>query len=126
MENKLPVKPDGLFKDMQDEMMQSFIEGLLPKVKPLIKPALEGLKKYLGNNEKLILIRQNSETSSTKVIVLNNVKFPGYSIINEENEKTVSVSPECIEGVYDSDEFIEMLFSGKFSKLSALFDNGNK
>lgn len=127
LQTNLPVKKEeGMFAEIQNEMMASLIEGILPKIKPLIKPALDGLAKYLGNNEKIILIRQNSVGSSTKVIVLNNTKFPGYSIINEEGQQTVSVDQACIEGVYDSNEFIEMLFSGKLSKLSELLENGNK
>lgn len=120
-QNNLPAKKEETLVDkMQGEMAASFISSILPKVQPLIGPALDGLKDFLGDNNFTIIIRQGKRTGSTKVIVLDNNKFPGYSIINEQDKKEFSIDETCLKGLYDSEEFIRMLFAGELTKLSEL------
>ena len=56
--NNLPAKKDNFLSDIQGEIFASTIEGLIPKIKPFIAPAIEKFKEFLGDNDKTIVIRR--------------------------------------------------------------------
>jgi len=113
-------------EEMEQEIGLTFIENLLPKMKPMIKKLREELGKFLGKNEKLIVIRQ-LEGSTPQVIIFDNgkkfiiqggldntddpAKKKRFSVFKLEDGKT------AIDNTFDTDQFAEMLLKGDFSKM---------
>lgn len=114
------VKSDkkSMFSDVQEEMFGTLVEGLIPKIKPFIKPAVEKFREFLGDNEKIIVIRQLKGGSPT-VFVLDN-HIGDYHIENSAEEKknifTASGTPSPVKDIYDVNLFIEKLLTGELMK----------
>lgn len=67
--SKLLGKEGSFQNELNQEMLTSVAETLMPKLKPFITPMLDKLKEYMGNNSKMVMIRQNSEGELFIVIV---------------------------------------------------------
>lgn len=123
----LPVKKENntpLLNGMEDEIMASLIESVMPKLKPMIGPALEKLKEYLGDNERFIIMRQLKKTNDIVVVVMKNIKEEGnYNISNKDGVLNFSVDKLAVEGVYKAEDFVEKLLTGQFTQM--IEDNGN-
>lgn len=99
---------------IKDEILASVIEDVLPKLQPMIAPAKRELEKYLGSDEKLILLSKASEGSSAKVIVIktdSNLLIQGKKL-----GRKFTCEKEAIEHVFNVDEFVEMLLTGKLTE----------
>lgn len=66
--------------------LMSFVEGILPKIKPFINPAVKKLEEYFGDDEKVFLITRKKDRAA-RVIVLDNTKG-SYIISNEVFDHT--------------------------------------
>ena len=116
MENT-PIKNEEptatVFDQMKEDALIGLVEGLLPKLKPFIEPAMAKLEDYFGDDEKIFIIRR-SKNSRAKVIVLDNTKGEGYNIANEISEdgvitKKFECDPESVIQVYDTGIFVQKL-----------------
>lgn len=122
MENT-PIKNEEpkstVFDQMKEDALLGLVEGLLPKLKPFIEPAMMKLEDYFGDDEKIFIIRR-SKNSRAKVIVLDNTKGEGYNIANEISEdgvvtKKFECDPTSVIQVYDTGIFVQKLLSGEFT-----------
>lgn len=81
-EQGLEVEKEMSFMDTAKEAaLMSLVEGILPKIKPFIDPAVKKLEEYFGDDEKIFLIRR-TKGKAAQVIVLDNTKG-SYLISNE-------------------------------------------
>lgn len=109
----------GIFDDMKELAMISFIEGLLPKLEPFIAPATAKLEEYFGNDTKVFLIRRMGG-QPTKVIVLDNTK--GDYLISSS---VIDYTPEKVEGTDRFENELEVekrLISQLDEKFTALYE----
>lgn len=95
---------------MDDMMLQQFISSILPKLEPAIKKASGALSEYLGDNEKIIILRQLKKGSDPMVIILNNKK--NFSITGE----SFSADQNAVEQIFNVTQFVAKIFSGEFTK----------
>lgn len=112
-------KKKALLGGIEDEFIASTIESFIPKLKPMIKPALEKFKKYLGDNDRFICIRQMKESSVATVIIFNNKAKGRYMVVNngDTGEKVFEADQVTVEGVYNIEDFVEKLLTGDFTRM---------
>lgn len=115
MENE---KPKSIMTELQEEMLGSFVEGALPKIKGFIAPAMKKFQEYLGKNEKRIMIQQ-LPNGTPMVFILDNTKGK-YEIIHDAEKGTDSFTgskdPSPILAVYDVMDFMQKLMTGDLMK----------
>lgn len=122
LEEKKPEDKQTFIDEMKEDAMMGFIEGLIPKLEPMIQKASEKLKEYFGDDEKIFMIKRKAG-SSPQVIVLSNLKGK-YLISNEtriEGDEIISenefrATNSSVIDVYDTGEFVTKLLSGEFTK----------
>lgn len=86
----------------QSDMFQSIVESILPKVQPLIKPATEGLKKYINSGKMLLLKSIEGE--------------PYVFVINESDVDTFTLKDDkSPDQSFEVEELIEKILSGDLS-----------
>jgi hypothetical protein len=117
MENKKSTSP--IMDSMKDEIAKELISSLLPKVKPFIKPAAEKLDNYLGDNERIIVIRRSSKSKSSKVIVLNANGEYDISCDGKGNKQFIAdhlnnTEIKTAEHIFDINQFIDKFLCGEF------------
>lgn len=117
-------------EDFIDEMKQDaflgVIEGVLPKLTPMIEKASVKLEEYFGDNEKIFLIRRING-KKPQVMVLSNLKG-SYTISNKaiitgegenaeiEIENTFNGTQSAVIDIHDTGEFVTKLLNGEFTK----------
>lgn len=92
-------------------------------VKPMLIDAMKELGKYLGNNDKIVVLRRMNNESNVAVVILD-THMPFRIIGGEkfifggdpisETDKT----PKALVKNYDANEFIDMLLSGRMKELT--------
>ena len=115
MEQLAKNDKSNLFDKFKEDMLMEVVEGVLPKIKPFLKPAVEKMNEWFGEDDKIIIIKKN-KNQGTKVIILDNKKGE-YEIVNSINSKKFSVDRDSIIGVHDIENFIEKVISGDITKL---------
>lgn len=104
---------------MQEQTFAALIETLLPKVTPMIGPMKDKLASYLGDNEKVIIVRRSNNKSDPSVMVLdNNHRF---ELVGGENKSLKFDTddegrPKALVEFLDIGEFISAMLSGKFNQ----------
>lgn len=113
---KIEKKEESLFDEVKGEMLASAAQAIIPKIIPFVEPAMDEFDKYLGDNDKLILIRKIKDCPSM-VIILDNNKG-GYTIEMDKSQgvEIFDVDEEAVNATYGVREFIEKLFSGELIK----------
>lgn len=114
-------KPQTFMDEMKEDAIMGVVEGLIPKLGPMIDKATVKLEEYFGDDEKIFLIRRQGNQPA-KVIVLSNV-VGSYTIINKAEvdgediviTKEFRASKDCIVGVHDTAAFVQKLLSGEFT-----------
>lgn len=123
MSEKKEESKTPLIDIMQEEMVGDFVHSILPKITPMLNPLSERLDSYLGNDEKIILIRRNSDKSSATVLVLDTTKdytikggkekkFTMDVVVGEDGKKKALP----LLHYFDTKQFVTELLSGKFTK----------
>lgn len=112
--SNLVKKEGGLFDKIKDDVLMEVIEGAIPKIKPFLEPAMAKMNEWLGDDDKLVVIRKN-KGQSAKVIIFDNKKGE-YEIKSGEN-KSFTADKDSIIGVFDIEEFMTKIISGDISKL---------
>lgn len=124
-ENKEETKTP-IIDMMQESTVRSFVEGALPAVLPMLEPLSQKLDEYLGDNEKIIIIRRSNSNSRATVLVLDTSKeftvkgaekkedrvFSMKAKLDEEGNKV----PIPVIYYFNTAEFVKELLSGKFTK----------
>lgn len=88
-------------EEYTDDLMQEIVEALLPKVKPIIKPATEKFNQFLAKGKKIVI-----QSVDGRAMIF---------IIAEEDIDTFELKEgKTPEQIYDSEVFIEMILSGSF------------
>lgn len=87
--------------EMTDDLMQEIVEALLPKVKPIIKPATAKFNDYLAQGKKIVI---QSVDGRAMIFVINEDDIDAFDL--KEGRKP--------EHIYDSEVFIEMILTGSF------------
>lgn len=117
-------KSNALIDSLQEDVAASFLEGIMPKLKPLIEKAMESLGVYLGNNDKIFLMRK-LPGKKIQVFVFDNNQS-NYHLSNDvdRNPKMqfgANVPKNGVEPdgdatlmVIDGEDFITKLISGEF------------
>lgn len=123
MSDKKEESKTPLTDMMQESTVRSFVEGALPAVLPMLKPLSEKLDGYLGNDEKIIIIRRNSDKSTASVLVLDTSK--NFTIKGGKEKKfsmdAIKDGDGNIKAVpviyyFNTEEFVTELLSGKFTQ----------
>jgi len=112
--SNLVKKEGGLFDKIKDDVLMEVVESAIPKIKPFLEPAMAKMNEWLGDDEKLVVIRKN-KGQSAKVIIFDNKKGE-YEIKSGEN-KSFTADKESIIGVFDIEEFMTKIINGDISKL---------
>jgi len=105
-------KKPSLFSKIEEDMIAATLEGIMPKIAPLIEPAVKKISEFLGENEKFIILRKMPGKSPT-VIVLDNTAG-NYEISKLDDSQIFSADNSAINGVHEVDTFIKALISGNF------------
>lgn len=120
LENKKEETP--IIDSMNEGIFAALATELLPKIQPMIEPLSNKLDKYLGNNEKCIIVRKTGNKAS--VIIVDNKK--SYTLANgnltmarEKDDKGNLLPPEALLEYFSTEEFIQNLLSGKFTEEEA-------
>lgn len=92
----------SLVRKAQDQMEQEIASQIIDMVKPALKPALEKLNEYLGDDEKMIIIRRPKDMD-TVVAVIETDKVEKFSLSTDEYER------------YSAKDFVENLLSGNLN-----------
>lgn len=100
------VKKGEIETFMQEGMIGSLIEGVLPKVIPLISPALDKFTEYLGEDNKTIVIRRRKDKPPLVIIFDNSKEF------QVNGEGITGQDKTAVLGMYDIKQFIEQLIKG--------------
>lgn len=107
---------------MQESSVKSFVEGALPAVLPMLEPLSIKLDEYLGDNEKIIIIRRASSKSRAAVLVLDTSKD---FTVKGGKDKVFSMAAKMVDGhkvpvpviyYFNTAEFVTELLSGKFTQ----------
>lgn len=114
-------KPQTFMDEMKEDAIMGVVEGLIPKLGPMIDKTTVKLEEYFGDDEKIFLIRR-SGGQPAKVIVLSNV-VGSYTITNKAEldgdeiviTKQFKASKDCVVGVHDTAAFVQKLLSGEFT-----------
>lgn len=126
VETKALVKKNVLLEGVKDEVASTLIETVLPKIKPFIKPAVDKIQEFLGDNENFVIIRRLNNKVSAQVIVFDNSKK--YEIsngvesfdkdgnkINADKKKIFkAIDNDAVVNVFNVEEFINALLKGEF------------
>jgi hypothetical protein len=129
MTEKKETTPAGeMIKGFESDMAESLISGVLPKIKPFIKPMLSELNKYLGDEDKTIIIRKKGDKSALVIIFDNTKDFSvvGGNVTNEEGKvisnkgKLSGEKGACLQ-VFSIDQFVDMLINGKLTEFIGKF-----
>ena len=86
---------------MEDILAEELAEKALGFVKPVIKPAVKKLEDYLGEDERMIIIRKPKGKDGVVVIM----ETKDIVSFRTSNDDYISFSMK---------EFVELLISGKF------------
>lgn len=119
-------KPEDFIDEMKGDAMMGVIEGILPKLTPMIEKASTKLEDYFGDNTKIFMISRH-EGQKPKVIVLSNLKgsytISNKAIIEGEDEdeeisieNTFTASKSAVVDIHDTGEFVTKLLNGEFTK----------
>ena len=90
---------------MEEGMISSLLEGIMPKIIPMIKPAIQKFTEYLGDEDKTIIIRRKKDKDPLVIIFDNKKDFniTGTSVNGEDG---------AVINIYNIKEFIEKLMEG--------------
>ena len=119
MAHDLNKKPkNALMAEMNEGLVSSLVETIMPKIKPFIEPAMAKFNEFLGNDEKTIIIRKLGENSASVIIFDNNkLDEVGYNISYNSNERKFTCEKqETVFTMESIDGFINKLLTGEFSK----------
>lgn len=94
------VKEMSFMDSAREAALMSLVEGILPKIKPFIDPAVKKLEEYFGDDSKMFLIRR-TKGKAAQVIVLDNTKG-SYLISNEIFDS--SLNPAYLPKEGETDE----------------------
>lgn len=104
-----------IIERIENDAMMSFIEGLLPQIKPFIDPAMTKLEEYFGDDEKIFLIRRKAGKTPLVIELSNKVGNYNISYDSETGEKIFKASEDSVLNIHNSGEFVEKLLKGEFS-----------
>jgi len=105
---------ENLFDKVKEDALMSLVETALPKIQPFLKPAVEKMNEWFGQDDKLIIIKKN-KGQSVKVIIFDNKKGD-YEISKLDDKSVFTADKDCIVGVYDIEDFATKLISGELTK----------
>lgn len=121
-ENKEKKTVTPIIDSMNESIFAALATELLPKIQPMIEPLSNKLDKYLGENEKCIIVRKTGKKAS--VIIVDNKKsytltMGNLTMAREKNDKGELMKPDALLEYFSTEEFIENLLSGKFTEEEA-------
>lgn len=112
------VKKNPLLEGIKDEVAQTMIESILPKLKPFLKPAVEHIESFLGDNDNLVVLRVPKKGKTSQVVVLDNNEPLEISVRIDEKtgqvHKKFTASSKAVKEVFETHVFLELILSGKF------------
>ena len=108
-------KQSSVFDKIKEDMLMEVVESAIPKLKPFLKPTMEKMNEWFGEDEKLIVIKKN-KGQKTQVIIFDNTKGD-YEIKRSGVSNTFTADAECVVGVYEIETFVEKMITGDISKL---------
>jgi len=104
-------KTTSIVDRTKDLAMESLVKGILPKVLPMIEPALAKLKDFMGKNISMYC----REMNGVIMVVIIDKSKGDFDIHKIKNDEVFSVDEPAIVKALALDEFIQDLLSGKFS-----------
>lgn len=95
------AKEKSIHEETQELLMGEFIESILPKVQPFIKPALKKLTDYMN---------------SGKTIIIQPVENKVYVFVMDDNniEKMEFKNGSKPDHTYGIEDFLQKILSGEF------------
>lgn len=115
-ENETPKKK-SFIADMQDDTKMAMIEAALPNlqklIKPFITPAYKQLLEYLGDEEKILMLRGNKTKGAIKFYVFNKKAFDPRKDENGNMVGPFLEHPVMNIEIDKPDQFMETLFKLK-------------
>lgn len=97
----------------KDDMMGQVMEGIIPKIMPMIKPALKKLSDFLGENK---LIHVRNLNGSVTVFIIDKSKGD-FNISKIDGNESLEIDPEAVEQVLSLDDFVTSILNGEFKGL---------
>ena len=96
----------SVVKEAEEMMMQEFIENLLPKVKKYIMPVKGKLAEWMGDDEKVLILRKDKQTGELFLMVVETEGIKEMSFVSEDSFN-----------VYPIDDFVDAILEGRFDDL---------
>lgn len=82
---------------------EEFLNSIIERVKPLLIPALEKLEDYMGEDEKMIIIRKPKDAKGY-VVILDTKDITSFKLARSDYKR------------HKMRDFLEKLISGKISE----------
>ncbi len=96
------VEKSSIKKELEAGFKDVFIENIIPKLKKHLKPAVDHLMEYLGEDE--------------KVLIMRNTKEGGKLFVLEASKSEILIEEDAVINTFDIHESIELIIQGKLSE----------
>lgn len=117
--NNLPAKVEtglDIIKQQEADAGLFFLEGLIHKLAPQIAGMNDKISEYLGDNEKIIILRKKDKNSPPVVITFDTAKYLEIVFNKGDVKKLFTAEPEAILNSTDVGQFLQNLLTGGFDK----------
>lgn len=111
-------KMEDMRHQAENFFAEELMEKLLPKIKKLIPVVEKEVKKYLGDNERIIILKKESNGDVSVVIMKQSEIEINFKNIKESDPIEVQQEKvkEAIINVYSLDECAQALIDGNMEK----------
>jgi len=106
---------ESVFKQGEETLQEQIAIKAIGLVNPLLKGCNEEISTYLGDNEKVILLRKINKDSPVGIFVLDakgNFEIKGGEKFVFTGDKAVLLK------YYTAEEFVELLLTGRLKELT--------
>jgi len=106
---------ESVFKQGEETLQQQIAIKAIGLVKPMLQDCCGEISSYLGDNEKVILIRKTKKDSPVGILVLDskaNFEIKGGDVFSFTGDKAALLK------YYTAEEFVELLLTGRLKELT--------
>jgi len=106
---------DKVFSQGEETLQQQVAMKAIGLVKPMLEDCCGEISSYLGDNEKVILIRKTKKDSPVGILVLDS---KSNFEIKGGNEFKFTGDKSALLKYYTAEEFVELLLTGRMKELT--------
>ena len=113
--NTMGNSVEDVFKQSEETIQQQIAIKAISLVKPMLTDCCSEISNYLGDNDKVILIRKTKKESPVGILVLDS---KGSFEIKGGDTFSFTGDKKALLKYYTAEEFVEMLLTGQLKEMT--------